>query len=597
MSTKYILETTSEFMKKLDIVQGQLQNFSQKVSERRAYVFHKIEEFERYGEKQQRENVREKGNEAEKAVNDSILGIRKAITEWRQQVEKNTKGIKFMKDHEKYLVVMVFGAVKAGKSSIGNFFAGKYLKRADFDNIYKNVDHPAFAMQEKAREEGDVIKDKNGDVWFKEGVTDTTGAIQYFTLSGLRWMDTPGTGALSKEHDKRNMEEMVKEYLPFSDLCVFLMNSSEPGLQDDMKYINDLSRDGQEALVLITKSDVVDEDEDAEGNIIRRYLAKPASDRKLQEDDICKRIHEKYPEIPVERYKALSVSTLVAKEAIAGHDEELYKSSNLDIFMKLLGDKASADAVRFKERMPKKNLNIFIDKIINGTEEFQGIAGLEASLQKTLQPIKEYKEKIEERKQRITKEICSSVKRRVAREIEVLNKQVESSKQNIDAGELNSRIRPIVEDELYKVLNESVARIVVNYQQETLTSLSMNLQSSGLKKQYRDIEQKFTKIKMVRRNPDGIWENFRSLFGKTYYDEVEEEEVVRKQVDIGTNKYELLDSLEEQITPKVSTYVAKELEHIRDSYFLPQEVYVKDMQKRLQNLKLELEKQKFELRD
>ncbi len=162
---------------------------------------------------------------------------------------------------------------------------------------------PIFAMQEKGRNIGDVEKDVAGDIWFSEGVTDTTGAIQYYTLSGLRWMDSPGTGALAKDGDTRNMEEMVNEYIPYTDLCIFLMNSSEPGLQADMKYIEKLSRKGQEAIVVITKSDFNEEDEDDDGNLVSNWRAKSPENRKLQEDDICNRIKDNYPNISSEKFE------------------------------------------------------------------------------------------------------------------------------------------------------------------------------------------------------------------------------------------------------------------------------------------------------
>ena len=132
---------------------------------------------------------------------------------------------------------MVFGAVKAGKSTLGNFFAGKKFLNALFDNRYKKISKPVFETEERGRDTGDVEKDSHGDTWFQEGVIDTTGAIQYFTLSGLRWVDSPGTGAVGKAGDTKNMTALVEEYLSYTDMCIFLMNSSEPGLQDDMRYM------------------------------------------------------------------------------------------------------------------------------------------------------------------------------------------------------------------------------------------------------------------------------------------------------------------------------------------------------------------------
>ncbi len=161
------------------------------------------------------------------------------------------------------------------------------------------------------RKTGGLSTDDNGRTWFTEGSVDTTGAIQYFTLSGLRWVDSPGTGALEKEGDTLNMENMVNEYIPYADLCIFLLNSSEPGLLEDMRYMEKLSREGQESLVVITKSDIVDEDVDEDGEIVSVVKAKDDSRRKLQEDDIVKRLSELYPNLDAESFRAISISTLL----------------------------------------------------------------------------------------------------------------------------------------------------------------------------------------------------------------------------------------------------------------------------------------------
>ena len=66
-----------------------------------------------------------------------------------------------MNKNEKYLLTMVFGQVKTGKSSLGNFIAGKKFYNAKFDNEYKNYAHPVFC-NEKAGREGNITVDDSG---------------------------------------------------------------------------------------------------------------------------------------------------------------------------------------------------------------------------------------------------------------------------------------------------------------------------------------------------------------------------------------------------------------------------------------------------
>lgn len=114
-------------------------------------------------------------------------------------------------------MVMIFGPVKAGKSTLGNFFAGDTYRKANFESKFKQYQKPSIEIEELAR----VVNQQNNNESFGVGILDTTGNMQYFTLLGLRWMDTPGLGALGKDSDKRNMDEMVNEYISYADMCIF----------------------------------------------------------------------------------------------------------------------------------------------------------------------------------------------------------------------------------------------------------------------------------------------------------------------------------------------------------------------------------------
>jgi len=596
LATNYIVQTTNVFFDKLDRIHKSLENFSQDVNERRTMVFNKLAEFEENSLKISKKYIQVNGetvSAVDQILKETINDIQHNISKWHYQIESNKKGTEFMRTHEKYLVVMVFGSVKAGKSSLGNFFAGKYLKRADFDNIYQHREHPIFAMQEKGRNIGDVEKDVAGDIWFSEGVTDTTGAIQYYTLSGLRWMDSPGTGALAKDGDTRNMEEMVNEYIPYTDLCIFLMNSSEPGLQADMKYIEKLSRKGQEAIVVITKSDFNEEDEDDDGNLVSNWRAKSPENRKLQEDDICNRIKDNYPNISSEKFRAISVSTLLAKMAIAKHDDNLYKESNLDLLMEILGNKVSDEAIRIKEQKPKQNLDNFIMSIVHGEESFVGILGLDEELQRILAPIQSYRRTIKDNTRKISDDICFQVRKQVHRKIrqwaDIVDKTGERMEPEIISRELSAIITPILQVEL----NKNIAKIIDNYQEQKMNSFALNFEAPVLEKQHTTISHNYTEIVYEEREADGLWENFRSLFGKKYYRKYRNTRTISKEVDLGTNVEDFLESIMPQIRNNVTIQVEQELDRLQQSYFKPQEEYVEVMRSYLSSLKQDLKELKF----
>lgn len=595
MNKQYISQSVKDFFIKLDNIHNQLENFSGEIDIKRDNVFKELNYFEKFCLNKKSEYY-PKGNKLnpieEKLVN-TIEDINENIKQWHHQIEKNKKGIKFMHSHEKYLVVMVFGAVKAGKSTLGNFFAGKKFINASFDNEYKHREHSIFATEEKGRDTGGIEKDDNGNFWFKEGVTDTTGAIQYFTLSGLRWMDSPGTGALEKDNDKRNMEEMVNEYIPYTDLCIFLMNSSEPGLMADMKYIKKLSREEQEAIVVITKSDYVYEDEDENGFEIIEERAKTPEDRKMQEDDILQRLHETYPEVPVNKFRAISISTKLANLAIKNNDEQKYKDSNLDKLMMILSNKVSENIIELKEKKPKQNLNNFIESVIIEKEDFKGINELEEQLNGILEPIDEYKETIREK----TKKLQNSIRLKIKNEVDKFSQEwvdeVNKTNSNIDDRFLSEKIMKIAHSILQQEINDNIANIIDNYQEQRIKIVETTFDIGGIEKKHTTIKTQYEEIYYETRDPEGILENIRSFFGKVYETRKTRSRTITKDVDLGTNILDYMDKLMPALEQWINEQVQEALDNLQKTYFLPQEEYINQMQDELILLKNKLNSLKF----
>ena len=598
MGTEYITSTVNNLFEKLDIASKNLDGFSQEIDERRDEINKillsipaKSNEFSKVVKPKKESNL------VDKAVESILTEINESIDSWNNDLTSQLKGTEFMKKHEKYLVVMVFGAVKAGKSSLGNFFAGKYFSNSNVETEYNHRDKPQFISEESGRETGGLTKELNGDTWFTEGVTDTTGAIQYFTLSGLRWMDSPGTGAVKKDGDSKDMEQMVNDYIPFVDLCIFLMNSSEPGLQEDMKYMEKLSREGQESLVVITRSDVVEEDIDENDEIIKILRPKEPERRKLQEDDIVTRLAEQYHELDSEKFRAMSVSTMLARHAIEDGDESKFKDSNLDKLMNLLADKASTQTIDLKIARPKRNMNSFIDRLITGDNidhKFEGLEALLTKFRELQDPIDEYKQKLENRKQRVTNLIIQDIQSDLKSKLLEWNQIVESSKNTIDSNKMNTEINKIIEKGINKGINKEVASIIDGYSNDSITSISSLVTVQSLGKSYEEVEHSYKERILVERDPDGVWENIRSLLGKTYYRTrtITHTEILK--IDVGTNVNDVLESLLNQSRAIIEQEVKAALLDIQKQYFLPQEKYIATMTNMLQDSIQQLRRLKYE---
>ena len=597
MENEYIKSNVDEFFGKIDLIQENLSGFSQAIDERRNKINKLLSDIPIQSNILNQRSIQKKSNQVDYAVAEVINDFNTAIRKWNDALQSNLKGVQFIKKHEKYLVVMVFGAVKSGKSSLGNFFAGTYFVDSDIKTEYLNREKPLFVSEESGRKTGGLSTDDNGRTWFTEGSVDTTGAIQYFTLSGLRWVDSPGTGALEKEGDTVNMENMVNEYIPYADLCIFLLNSSEPGLLEDMKYMERLSREGQESLVVITKSDDVENDIDDDGELITEVVAKDDARRKLQEDDIVKRLSELYPNLDAESFRAISISTLLAKNAIKENNEKIFNDSNLDLLMKILGEKVSKETINLKTKRPKRTLNSFIDKLINGDKidnKFEGLLDLVSSYNDLKQPIDEYKSKIESKKNRVVRLIIQDIQQELRSTLYKWNAKVEKTKIPIESDKMNAEINQIIEDGINRGINKEITYIIEGYSSTSKQVLSNFVNIQSLTKNYEEVEHKYIEHEVVERDPNGIIEHIKSFFGKTYYKSRPITKTNILKIDVGTNIHEVLDSLLVQSRTIINDEVSLALENIQNSYFLPQEKYIDKMICQIENVIKELQLLKYE---
>lgn len=538
----------------------------------------------------------DKLNNVEKQLKNVLEIINDNICKWNKQVEKDAKGIKFVKKHEKYFMVMIFGPVKAGKSTLGNFFAGDTYRKAKFESKFKQYQKPSIEIEELAR----VVNQQNNNESFGVGILDTTGNMQYFTLLGLRWMDTPGLGALGKDSDKRNMDEMVNEYISYADMCIFLTNSSEPGLAKELEYMEKITRDEQESLILITKSDTICRD--SKSDKYKQKISKEDTERKQQENYVLTTLKKDYPNININKCKVISISTEIAKKAIEENDTEMFKSSNIDKLMKALEDVCENAALR-KMKRPKQSFNNFINMIIEGEyvgknkenneSIFKGIDGLKSELDKISKFAQEYKNKISEKENSILMMAQKKIEGEINSELRKLSDSVRKNNEVVEQNEILKIVNNIINKNLDYEINNALKNIIDNYRNQQINIKNVNFETGSLENKKDIVTTKYTVIESEVRAPDGIWENVRSFFGKVYYRRVSRERQYNREIVLGTNIDEITNKVIEGTKKESEKIIHEELSKFQQNYFAPQEAYVKEMNKLLNNFKQDLLSMKF----
>ena len=598
MNKDYIVSQADKFISTLDLVKEKLNTFEQTLIKIDNEISSRICSFSKSccvssEVLQKKENLTAVDHALNKVVNDIAV----AVEDWQKTFERTSEGREFMKEHQKYLVTMVFGAVKAGKSSLGNFLAGRPWLKTQYDNKYKHIPVTEFSCQEKARSTGGITEtDSDGRRWFCEGVVDTTGDIQYFTLSGLRWFDSPGTGSLGTDEDLVKMDELVKKYLQYVDLCIFLVNSSEPGLMEDMKYMKLLNSSNQETLVVITKSDTLTEDCDDEGNLIKVPCPKDVSTRKAQEDYICNALKESYPELDSSKYRAISISTKLAEKSLATADSAMFNDSGLALLMDKIIEKSSKNVIALKMKRPREAFIKFINDIIEGNDDFGGLASVKAGIRRVKENIKSFRDQIDAKIDLLTKNIVSVVRSKIEDKLLELNAKV-SRRNSISGQQISQILIELTSSEMKKIiggyLEEIIGQNLEEMEQISFNTAVADIRTEGIKQRYTKVEHSYVEAVVEEREPEGLKECFMSFVFGTEYSDIEYRERT-KVVNIanGTNIEAVFEDIMPQVIEYVNSTVRDNLNNIAENFYNPQEKFINSIEKSLLELSEFLEKQK-----
>lgn len=208
---------------------------------------------------------------------------RDAIERVKQVFNSWDKGIKALDTHARFkerlgdsLLIFVYGKVKAGKSSLGNYVARGCTTPPALQAGQAGA--PAFFVQEGSGLTEKVSDDsirRSGA--FKVGEAETTSAIQGFQLPGLTWVDSPG---LHSKHGENG--ELAQKYVDAADMILYLTSSIAPCKRSDLIELQALGRKEHNLAVLITGSDRWIEDIDENDELVKELAMKTPADRDLQ---------------------------------------------------------------------------------------------------------------------------------------------------------------------------------------------------------------------------------------------------------------------------------------------------------------------------
>lgn len=298
-------------------------------------------------------------------LQERVNEVQRVFSFWDERIANRETHAEFKERTADSLLVFVYGKVKAGKSSLGNYIAWGQAQPTEQDQL-DGRKKPEFFL-EKSCDLTELVSDDSirKARKFKVGEAETTSAIQGFKLPGLTWIDSPGLHSKNSENG-----DLALQYVDAADLILYLTNSSAPCKRSDLQELQDLGRKEHNLAVIITGSDMFDEDEDENGELIKIRQMKSSSDREaqlkyvrdslIQQGDCDNSEVARKIDRTLRRAQVHSVSVAYAAEhpdstgmELSGIGKMLYEVSIL----------AKGEGVRAKLVQPLKNLRSFLDEI------------------------------------------------------------------------------------------------------------------------------------------------------------------------------------------------------------------------------------------
>jgi tRNA U34 5-carboxymethylaminomethyl modifying GTPase MnmE/TrmE len=461
---------------------------------------------------------------------------------WKKQVDENKHTQKFRDEFSDQFLIIIYGKVKAGKSTLGNYFAEQAQSH--------NIGIAEFFKYDEAGSNKDHAKRSAlQSTCFETKITECTSAIQGFALNGLTWIDTPGLGSMTDINGAK-----AKEYIEKADLIIYPMASDSPGRASDLNEISDIVKKGKKLLVLITKSDTNEEDE-IDGEVVNVCIPKNDKDRNDQENHVNNELVQFKDNLVGGR--PISISVFLAQQDIAG--------SNLETFFERLTSVIKDNGVQLKASEPINRLLAFKKRLTSDDDELS-ISRLKDTVDEFYKKTKEIQKDFESNIERLKNRVLADC-------IELVNQKITPSTLKTEGGMLLSKI------------NQEAKLIIKEHTEELMTGVFQSIQDHVsqiqidmcnvdivIKDRYRD--ETTTQKRRKATDRAGTWrDNFVfNLFAGEPYEIVDEE--ITRQVKVGDNSADVIKMLSHKLKEVVQSSLNNQHDQLQSFYFDPMDGFI-----------------------
>lgn len=149
-----------------------------------------------------------------------------------------------LRDLDSLFLLVVVGEFNAGKSAVINALLG--------EAVLEEGVTPTTAAVTLLRHESDPADGLNGRAAGLRVVTHSAPLLR-----DLHLVDTPGTNAVLREH-----EALTREFVPRSDLVLFVTSADRPFSETERAFLADLRAWGKKIVIVLNKADLLATPED-----------------------------------------------------------------------------------------------------------------------------------------------------------------------------------------------------------------------------------------------------------------------------------------------------------------------------------------------
>jgi len=267
------MSVLNEFVKALQEFRTEVQQWEEEEKNLEALSSEFEEKFGALMNALRRETHLTRGNEAFELCETIYSGVHEALKKHQSLWQANWPVRKLARNYDDRVILLIYGKVNSGKSTLINFLA---------QQLSEALGSPSFFQFEEGE-----LRYIEGPL--KSGVTETTQQIQGVELGkNLVFLDTPGLHSVTGKN-----EALARRFTEAGDAILWLTHSASPGQVQELEALTAELEKGRPLIPVITASDRLEEDIDADGEIVRSRQNKPSKDRQAQEEDVHARACEK----------------------------------------------------------------------------------------------------------------------------------------------------------------------------------------------------------------------------------------------------------------------------------------------------------------